>query len=186
MVSNDDYHVNNDIMYFAGLRHMLSKQDGNYFIRQRMLKNNTLLNASMLLFKKSKYEDTAIDWTNYKFCGDWLLWIHLMNNSNVLELGGKVLNYFRKHESNVSNKALINGLDQLEKVKLWSRLVELDLISKYTYYKLMFFMWVDMYSNKNINKLIKIEIKKILIQEMGYFQFLKLRVKNSFGLFKVS
>ena len=88
--------------------------DGNNYIKDCMLASNRLFNASMLIFKKSVYQQYKdAGYREMKLCGDWLLWVQIMHNHQIVKVNGN-LNYFRKHGSNLTNRHRKQGLDFLE------------------------------------------------------------------------
>ncbi|RZK76536.1 MAG: glycosyltransferase family 2 protein [Pedobacter sp.] len=76
---------------------------GHDFIKRYMLKNNTVFNASMVVWKKETYSKISKNYLSYRFCGDWLFWIEFALQGNV-HISGKTLNYFRKHAKDVSSE----------------------------------------------------------------------------------
>jgi len=92
---------------------------GQDFVKDKMLHRNSIYNASMCIFKKSCFYNIGDDYTHYKFCGDWLFWIGISLQGKVY-VSGKFLNFFRKHEKDVSGNAFKNGLFYSE----WFRLID--------------------------------------------------------------
>lgn len=90
--------------------------DGHAFIRDYLTKVS-IYNASMALWKKDKYPLVAKDFTAYKFCGDWMFWIGLARLGKV-HISGKLLNYFRQHDNNVSGRVYRSGLSFVEELRV--------------------------------------------------------------------
>jgi glycosyltransferase involved in cell wall biosynthesis len=89
-------------------------KNGTSFIRHRLTSENAIYNASMCLFKKSVYMEVSREqYEKMKYCGDWFLWSLLSEQGDVVELK-KQLNYYRKHDNNVSGLADQNGLSIFE------------------------------------------------------------------------
>jgi glycosyltransferase involved in cell wall biosynthesis len=168
------------ILYFTDLKYMLKTLDGNDYIRERMIKGNTIMNASMAIFQKASYIKISKDWLNYKFCGDWLFWIYIMQNSQIIEFG-KVLNYYRTHKQNVSSKALVNGVDQFERINIWNRLAELNIITNHKKQKLQFNLVDALSTSSKIDALIKYKIKRLILAQNGYYEFVKFKLKKLIG-----
>jgi glycosyltransferase involved in cell wall biosynthesis len=168
------------ILGFTGLRSLLKRLDGNEYITSRMIEGNTIMNASMALFRKSSYNEIPKDWMNYRFCGDWLFWIYIMKDAKIIEYG-KVLNYYRTHEQNVSNKAFVNGDNEFERIKLWNRLYELNIITNYKKQKLQLNLADKTSNNIKIDSLTKTKIKKQIILQNGYYEFVKFKLKKLIG-----
>lgn len=82
---------------------------GKEFVEQKMLTSNPIWNASMMLFRKSLFDCVQnFDYQQMKYSGDWLLYVQLILNTNVLELK-QTLNHYRIHSANVSNQAKLTG-----------------------------------------------------------------------------
>ena len=91
--------------------------DGRQFIRKYMSVNNAVYNASMVLWKREIFQSLSSEFLEYKFCGDWLFWIEIAKRGKV-HISGKLLNYFRKHDRDVSGIAEKTGLNFIEIMKL--------------------------------------------------------------------
>ncbi len=113
--------------------------EGKTFIGERMLFGNTIFNASMAIFqrKAAQQVDFALIQT-FKFCGDWLFWIQIAQQGFV-GCSAKVLNYFRKHNADVSGKIYAQGQFHQELYRLVGELQQRQLVdtlqSRYVYYK---------------------------------------------------
>lgn len=110
---------------------------GKDFVTERMLLDNFgLPNASMCIFKKELYYQIDKQFTSYKFCGDWLFWIMIALQGYVF-VSGKYLNYFRKHDNDVSSGAYYNGLHFSEYFLLLDTLEQKQIISSGEKYDLL-------------------------------------------------
>lgn len=92
-------------------------QDGNDFIKKNMVYTNSIVNASMVLFRRETALNISNEYMDFKYCGDWLFWINIAKN-NKIYISGKVLNYYRKHDKDVSGKFLKTGKNFIEEVRL--------------------------------------------------------------------
>ncbi|MCI4568533.1 glycosyltransferase family 2 protein [Lysobacter sp. CFH 32150] len=90
--------------------------DGPDFIRQYLV-STSIYNASMALWKKDCYPRVSRDFTQYRFCGDWLFWIGLARLGKV-HISGKLLNYYRQHSNNVSTGVYKSGLSFVEELRV--------------------------------------------------------------------
>ncbi len=114
------------LLWNSPLSKSAERMDGLTFVQNKMVQENSIYNASMAVFNK-KYITTDIeDIKSFKFCGDWLFWILIAQNCKVAYIG-RLLNYFRNHEKDVSGKSYHSGiyfreykllLDQLLKRKI--------------------------------------------------------------------
>lgn len=91
--------------------------DGKTFVIDNMLHNNNIVNASMCIFKRSAYYNVSQEFTKYRFMGDCLFWIEIALRGKVY-ISSKALNYFRRHDNNVSSSAYNTGLYYSEYLKL--------------------------------------------------------------------
>jgi glycosyltransferase involved in cell wall biosynthesis len=85
--------------------------NGKDEIKHYLLYKNTIPNASAVLFNKAAYLNTSDEYQKLKLTGDWMLWIQLLKQGNIV-YSAKALNYFRTH----SHTTRI--LDTYEKKKL--------------------------------------------------------------------
>ncbi len=141
--------------------------DGKEFIKTRMVFGNTIFNASMAIFKRKllpKVDFQQIQ--SFKFCGDWLFWIQLASFGKVAS-SAKVLNYFRKHDSDITGKIYVNGMYHEEFLRMVSTLISWGIVgtlqSRYLYYK----EWVrvdDLIQDTHIKGKIKKQLITLMFQ----------------------
>ena len=139
--------------------------EGKKFVRERMLFGNTIFNASMAIFQRSAAQQ--VDFTliqTFKFCGDWLFWIQLAQQGQVGS-SAKVLNYFRKHNADVSGKIYAQGQFHQELYRLVQILQKQQLVdtlqSRYLYYKE--WLRVDaLIQNKEVQRTVKQELRTLM------------------------
>lgn len=75
----------------------------------RMLNINTVYNASMVVFRREGcLLNITPQYRNMRYCGDWLFWINQIRKGEIIEIHRK-LNYFRKHDSNTTDRGVNNG-----------------------------------------------------------------------------
>ncbi|MGM5470799.1 glycosyltransferase family 2 protein [Flavobacteriaceae bacterium LMO-SS05] len=72
--------------------------DGIHEVQHYLRFRNTIPNASAVIFKKEAVKIEKIA-TDFKFCGDWNLWIAILKQGNIV-YHAQCLNYFRNHSSN--------------------------------------------------------------------------------------
>jgi hypothetical protein len=68
-------------------------------IRDYLSKKNTIPNASAVLIRASVLRSVDELDVGYQLCGDWLLWIKILLQSNIGYVAEK-LNYWRQQSSN--------------------------------------------------------------------------------------
>lgn len=119
----------NKIVWKLESNYLQSFVNGKEFVKDNMLEGNTIFNASMVVFKKSLLNKISPNYTKFTFCGDWLFWIEFAKLGDIY-ICGKYLNYFRKHDKDVSGKAYTSGLNFIEEIKLLEILKEENTINE--------------------------------------------------------
>ncbi|MFD0750767.1 glycosyltransferase family 2 protein [Mucilaginibacter calamicampi] len=102
--------------------------DGKQYIKKYLAGLCAIWNASMLLFKKEYYYQVSDSFINFKMCGDWQFYVELASQGEVF-VSGKVLNYFRKHENDVSGKIYGTGQNYIEEIDILTSLADYTLIT---------------------------------------------------------
>jgi glycosyltransferase involved in cell wall biosynthesis len=103
---------------------------GKDFIRHHLLWKNEVYNASMVLFKKTCFQQVAQEYLFLRYCGDWLIWGCIAAQGEVIRCNQK-LNFFRQHNNKVSPKAEKEGLYFKEGVDIMFKWIELLNLSVY-------------------------------------------------------
>jgi len=115
--------------------HSLSEiVDSQDFINDYLAVKVSIYNASMAIFRRDAFKQVSSEFTKFKFCGDWFFWIQIARQGKV-HISGKVLNYFRKHDKDVSGNAYKSGLNIVEELKVTNWMYEEQLISDSIYNK---------------------------------------------------
>jgi glycosyltransferase involved in cell wall biosynthesis len=65
-------------------------------IKNFLVYRNTIPNASAVLFRKSAYQKAEKNFEKMKMCGDWLLWVQLLQQGSIA-FKAQPLNFFRQH-----------------------------------------------------------------------------------------
>ena len=116
---------------------------GDLFIKRFMVEQNSIPNASGVVFRKSVYLNIGGAPENLKTIGDWGVWVKMLSISNIY-FCHKKLNYFRMHESScvaVSSKNDVRANIILMHFYMYKDLLEFFLLK----------------GNFNISKLFKIK-----------------------------
>lgn len=124
--------VNNNIKWISQHNQLADTIDGRIFIQDKLLYGNSIFNASMAIWRKDLFKKITHEFTTFKFCGDWLFWIELAALGNV-HVSGRILNYFRKHQDDVSNKFYNSGLNFIEELKVIDLMLNRKHISEQEY-----------------------------------------------------
>lgn len=75
--------------------------------RRYLAKLNTIPNASAVVFRRSLYLDVGGADETLAYCGDWLLWFHILMRADVVFVA-EPMNYYRRHEGAFSNQASLD------------------------------------------------------------------------------
>jgi glycosyltransferase involved in cell wall biosynthesis len=121
----------NDILLYPTIRHMNSVVEGKTFVRNYMASGNAIYNASMCIFRKSAF-NVIQHLEKFVFSGDWFVWIHIALQGDV-KISGKCLNYFRKHDTDVSGASYLNGTYHTEYLTLQKYLLDNEHIDAVMY-----------------------------------------------------
>ncbi|MCX2478650.1 glycosyltransferase family A protein [Pedobacter sp. MC2016-15] len=124
----------NEIMWVSQHPYLSELIEGHDYIKRYMLMNNSIFNASMVLWKKDLYKHVSKDFLKFKFCGDWLFWVEIAKQG-TLHVSGKTLNFFRKHDKDITGAATKSGLEIIETVKVLNSMHEATLITDHEFKK---------------------------------------------------
>jgi len=151
----------NEVLFQSAHRQLSEFIEGGRFIKEHLSVPVAIFNASMVLWKREKFQFISEAFTTYKFTGDWYFWIQLARHGNV-HISAKVLNYFRKHDADVSGKAYKTGLNFIEELRVINNMFQEELISEKAYYKAFKKKYVEFWKVKNIiSQENRAEIKKL-------------------------
>ncbi len=92
--------------------------NGTTFLKKHLCRQNYIANASSAIFKKSTLNFIDHSFTNYRGCGDWILWIEISNYGNI-SYCNTPLNYFRIHKANTTLEQAFSGKNEMEGVKVY-------------------------------------------------------------------
>ena len=145
---------------------------GNEYIRDYMLVGNPIFSASLTVFRKEQYLKVKnCGYRELKLCGDWLLWMEIIKDSNLINLKNE-LNFLRRHSSNTSSRFSLIGLDLIEGIgifKLGERICHFC-YNKGKVYKL----WLNRFEYFSNNYDLKITLKVLFVLSIN---------KTSLGLY---
>ncbi|MFC3198575.1 glycosyltransferase family 2 protein [Parapedobacter deserti] len=122
----------NEIKWQSSHRQLSEIVKGNEFIRKYLCPNPAIVNVSMAIWRRKNFALIPRDFLNYRFSGDWVFWIELAKTGNVC-INGRLLNYFRKHEADVSTGAYASGLNFVEGLSILDNMFKNQLIGKKAY-----------------------------------------------------
>lgn len=113
------------------------------YLRTRLAWHATIYNASMAVFRRSTHSHISKDYTSLRSCGDWLFWLEVTRQGDVLELRTK-LNRFRQHTERVTVRtdrtlerlaelgSVIRYLGQRQELSPWKKRVRRGQLYKET------------------------------------------------------
>lgn len=122
----------NEIKWQSSHNYISEVVDSETFIQDYLAVKVSIYNASMAIFKKEAFKHVTKEFTTFKLCGDRLFWIQVARQGKT-HISGKVLNYFRKHDKDVSGKAFKSGLNFIEEIKIINWMYSEQLINDRTY-----------------------------------------------------
>ena len=87
--------------------------NGIIFIRKYLSRHNYIANASSVVFKKKVLNAIDPSFTEYRGCGDWILWIEISRCGKVA-YNNIPMNYFRIHGNNTTTNQAFSGRNEIE------------------------------------------------------------------------
>ena len=82
---------------------------GNAVLRDYLIYENPVKNASAVVFNKNLLDNSEIDRiVRYRWCGDWALWSYLCWKGDLYFID-QPLNHFRRHKDATSNELYYKG-----------------------------------------------------------------------------
>lgn len=106
----------NEIIFQSNYIKLEDYIDDNLYLEKFLTYGNAVFNASMAVFRRSYYYKISNFYQSFKFTGDWIFWAELSRLGTVY-VNAQPLNYFRKHEKDVSGKTYASGKNFIEEIK---------------------------------------------------------------------
>jgi glycosyltransferase involved in cell wall biosynthesis len=160
------------ILWHTKTSHLEESLRGDAFVKGRMLSDNAIVNASMCIFRKNCYNKAGTEFSKYRFCGDWLFWIAVALQGDVF-ISGCWLNYFRKHDKDVSNKAYSTGVYYSEYIQLLESLEAKSVISRNEKQNLLLTKFRMFLNDGNVDSAIVPVLKKRFVENLKVSLFQK-------------
>lgn len=111
---------------------------GLTFVKEKMVRECSIFNASMAIFNRAILPSDFEIIKSFKFCGDWLFWILIAEKCEVAYVG-RILNYFRNHDRDLSSKSYSSGIFFDEYYKIICLLYHRGIISSVEKRKSLYF-----------------------------------------------
>lgn len=140
---------------------------GQEEIIHSLSKYNTIQNVSSVVFRAAGLKQISAAYTQYRACGDWILYTELLAFGNMAFVADK-LNYFRWYHANTSNNSSkqgiweYEGIDVLALVKQTTSLTAADKAAISSFWKKRL---------KPLRKTIPISWKRYLTIHQKLYQF---------------
>ena len=128
--------------------------DGVDFIRTRMLYSNRIYNASAVVFKRSAWIKVDKSYMNYQLLGDWCFWLRILIQGNIVWVH-RAYNKFRKHEGEVTPRALKNGINYKERHLILKYLNDTFKLNLYERCLMLGITYVSLLKNRKIQPSIR-------------------------------
>lgn len=174
----------NEIKWQSSHKYLSEIVGSSSFIKDYLAVKVSIFNASMAIFRKDVFKYVTEDFTEYKFCGDWYFWIQIARHGKV-HISGKILNYFRKHDRDVSGKAYQSGLNLIEEMKVTNWMFRENIIDDSTYNKAFKKHFKAYWKVRNrikpeYKKQVKILLRSPLSDRVKIFKFLPSAFWNAY------
>lgn len=153
---------------------------GNNFLYSYLWYKNIVWNASSALFNRKIALTIPKEYIKYRGAGDWMFWILLSACGNVIFINS-ILNFFRLHSDNTTQKSLFSGINQMEQCLIFNYLFKNNYIISCYFKKFREQEIKKIYFSSNLDKATKSVILKqwniriyeiILLKTKRLFQFL--------------
>lgn len=103
----------NEIVYLTTNKLYEEILNGNDFVAERMFGDTEIVNAGMVVFRKSVLTQIDNRYLRMQSAGDWMFWVEVALQGKVY-ISGKYLNYCFRHTGTVTSKAEMSGINILE------------------------------------------------------------------------
>ena len=156
----------NDILYVNENKFLYKTYQGLDFVREKMLRITAISNASQGIFRKEAYYKIDKSFTTYKFTGDYLFWMLVAQHGEVF-IVGKYLNYFRKHDKDVTSPSLKNGMAYREYLRTLHILQKHSIINHEERIRLLILKFNELLWDSRVEQPFVSEISALYHNELG-------------------
>ena len=108
----DDYQINLNNLFQASGRF-----SGKDYIEEYLIKKNTILNASSLIFNKALFLKSGGFDSKLKYCGDYYLYFKMLHYTNIYYIN-EALNFRRQHNNSHTSSLQGEWLDELIEIRI--------------------------------------------------------------------
>lgn len=113
-------------------KHKQIRFGSRFFLYRFLCPRNTIYNAGMALVRRSALPADD-NYTQYRYCGDWLFWIQIVSGGGNVVYLAEPLNYYRVHDSNTTAESIVTGRKHIETLRILEetfRLIDPPLICR--------------------------------------------------------
>lgn len=113
-------------------KHKQIRFGSRFFLYRFLCPRNTIYNAGMALVRRSALP-AGDNYTQYRYCGDWLFWIQIVSGGGNVVYLAEPLNYYRVHDSNTTAESIVTGRKHIETLRILEgtfRLIDPPLICR--------------------------------------------------------
>ncbi|WP_218079990.1 glycosyltransferase family 2 protein [Anthocerotibacter panamensis] len=82
-----------------------------------LIQQNTIVNASSVLLRRSVCEKVGYADESFRQCADWMFWVKMLEVSDIAYIADH-LNYFRRHTKTTTNRSELSGILTEESYKV--------------------------------------------------------------------
>lgn len=112
-----------DVLYQTECNEPSAKISGEEFVKKYLFGDTLLVNAGMVVFRRSALSDSGSEYLGFKGAGDWMFWIGIAGQGYVY-FTDRHLNYCYRHDAALTNKSETSGSDFLEGNIIFRHIVE--------------------------------------------------------------
>lgn len=164
--------INNkgDIIFQSNYSRLEDYYGKEKYLEKFLTFGNAVFNSSMAVFRKEFYYSISDFYKSFRFVGDWIFWAELSRLGNVY-INAKSLNYFRKHDNDVSGKMYLSGENFIEEIKALNYFHKQLHLNSALYFKAKIKLYSRFVSGKKtIDHEIKKKVKPLFFEHNSFLQ----------------
>ncbi|WP_233636061.1 glycosyltransferase family 2 protein [Hymenobacter setariae] len=117
--------------------------DGKQELSQYLSLQCTVNNASAVLFRRSSIDEVGGVDTNFRYTGDWMMYIKLSLIGNIA-YRAECLNNYREHEVNASKKSFSDGSQLFERQKCFAYVYKSSALDKVSTDTMLYYASIEL------------------------------------------
>ena len=129
------------------------RADGREECRKYLVRRNTILSASSVVFRREVYSQIGGADEQLVFCGDWKTWAGMALAGGTIAYVGEPLNYCRFHSTSVTTRSQREGVGPVEALHVMEWILERVSLEKDAREKVcaeVFHLWAPAVLNRRI------------------------------------